>query len=209
MKVGKSTAYFLIFGSILGILGWIAMMPFVGGVDGGTDKEMIAGIAEDYDAATILMPILLIAFTALVLGWRSVARSLGENSIWINSADLLLLISLGLGATSIGLMLGSGSPNLLDETIALALWSAGEVIDLIGGIFLMLGLAIIGIVSLQRTSGDKILLILSAILVIGSIIGVANYMISGETETELEAIPDLCLLVVSVGIGIKSLRTND
>ncbi len=212
MKVGKQTAYFLILGSILGILGWLAVMPLIGGMEGDTDQEMIAGITEDYDMATIFMPMLLIAFTALILGWRTVANSLGENSIWINSANLLLLVSIGAYAASMGLMLGSGSsgsPDLFDETVALALWHGGEAIDLISGVFLFLGLAIIGIVSLQKTSGDKILMILSAILVIGSVIGVANYLISGRAESDFEIIPYLCLLVVSVGIGIKNLLTNE
>jgi len=152
---------------------------------------------------------LLIAFTALVLGWRSVASSLGEDSIWINSANLLLLISVVTGAASMGLMLGSGSPGLFDQTVAFALWSGGDAIDLVSGIFLFLGLGIIGIVSLRKTSGDKILQILSGILVVGSIIGLANYLANGQAETEIEPIPYLCLLVVSVGIGIKSLRTNE
>ena len=82
-------------------------------------------------------------------------------------------------------------------------------IDLISGVFLFLGLAIIGIVSLKKTSGDKILQILSAIIVIGSVIGTAIYLISGKAESDFEIIPYLCLLVVSVGIGIKSLLTNE
>ena len=209
MKVGKQTAYFLILGSILGLLGWLALIPLMDGMDGCTDQEMIAGITEDYDIAVLFMPMLMIAFTAMIVGWRSVASSLGQDSIWINSANLLLIIALGTGVAGTGLMIGSGSPGLFNETVALALWSSSEAIDLISGVFLLLGLAIIGIVSLQKTSGDRILQILSAILVIGSVIGIANYLINGQGETDLEPIPYLCLLVASVGIGIKSLRTND
>jgi len=211
MKIEKQTALFLIFGSILGILGWVVVMPFLGSTDGDTNQEMIAGITEDYDIATILLPMLLIAFTALVLGWRTVASSLGEDSIWINSANLLLIVSIGTYAVAMGLMLGSGSsgsPEVFDETVALALMSGFDAVDLISGVFLFLGLAIIGIVSFQKTSGDRIQQILFAILVIGSVVGTASYLIFGKTEEILELIPYISLLVVSVGTGIKSLLTN-
>ncbi len=212
MKIEKSTG-FLLLGS-LSILGWALFYYFV--LDRPLSESQlglwgviksnseIAAISDNYNVAKIFFSLMLIGFTAMVLGWRSVAASLGGGGARTELARFLLLPGLVLGITSGALALGSGSDS---SQGAMILHNSADALDVIGSMFIFIALCIIGVdifleTQYQTTENKSLIQVVSGILVVGSVIGVVMYVVSPDSA--ILNVAYLALLVSSLGIYSKT-----
>ena len=210
MKIEKSTG-FLLLGS-LSILGWALFYYFVLerplsqsqlGLSGVTNSEFeIVAISDNYNVTKIFFSLMLIGFTAMVLGWRSVATSLGGGGARTELARFLLLPGLVLGIASGALTLGAASSSSF-----MPLHNAANALDVIGSMFIFIALCIIGIdifleTQYQTTENKSLIQVVSGILVVGSVIGVVMYAVSPDSA--ILNVAYLALLVSSLGIYSKT-----